>query len=113
MSDTLRQRERGEELKFQMDADTRFRAESRRNRLLGEWLAERFGMTSDEAKAYAKAVVASDLDEPGIEDMMRKVMKDIEDRGAPISEADVRKKVNELYAVALAQVQADYKPGTV
>ncbi len=83
---TFDEREKGFEKKFAHDQDLKFKAESRRNRLLGEWLAGRFGMTSDETKAYLRDVIASDLKEPGIDDVITKVMKDIEKRGAAITE---------------------------
>ncbi|MFQ5766246.1 MAG: DUF1476 domain-containing protein [Rhodospirillales bacterium] len=105
----LRDRERGEELRFEMEQELRFKAESRRNRLLGEWLAHKFGMTSDETKAYATEVVNSDLDKPGVEDLVAKVMKDIEDKGAGITEEEVRKQIDRLYTVALEQLENDFK----
>ena len=107
MSDAFKDREKGFEAKYKLDQDLAFKAEARRNRLLGEWLAERFGMTSDETKDYAKSVVAADFDEPGIEDVMRKVMADIAERGVDISESDVRVKIEELNAVAAQQVRAE------
>ena len=68
-------------------------------------MAERFGMTGDEVAAYAKEVVVADLDEPGIEDVIRKVMADVAERNAPITETDVRKKMEELFSVAVEQVE--------
>lgn len=107
MSDAFKDREKGFEAKYKLDQDLAFKAEARRNRLLGEWLAERFGMTSTETADYAKSVVAADFDEPGIEDVVRKVMADIAERGVDISEADVRAKIEELNAVAAQQVRAE------
>ena len=105
MSDTFKNRERGEELRFEMSQELQFKVEARRNRLLGEWLAHKFGLTTDESEAYVKEVIASDLEEPGIEDVIGKVMKDIEDRGAGISEDDVRAEMDRLFAVAAEQVK--------
>lgn len=107
--DRLRDREKGEELRFEIEQELRFKAESRRNRMLGEWLAHKFGMTSDETKAYAIEVVDSDLEESGVDDLVAKVMKDIEDRGAAVTEEDVRKELDRLYAVALEQLEDDFK----
>ena len=111
MADSFKERQKGEEFKFEMEQGFRFKAESRRNRLLGEWLAERFGMSSDETGVYAKEVIVSDLEEPGIEDVIRKVMKDIEDRGSAITEDEVRAKMDALYDVAVEQLKSDFKPG--
>tara|TARA_B100000315_G_scaffold194744_1_gene185486 strand:+ start:114 stop:455 length:342 start_codon:yes stop_codon:yes gene_type:complete len=113
MSDAFKDRERGEEFRFEISQEIEFKTEARRNRLLGEWLAHKFGLTKDDAAAYIKAVISSDLEEPGVEDVVRKVMKDIEDRGAAISEEDVRSEMDRLYAVAAEQVQKGFKSDTL
>ncbi|NQV83452.1 MAG: DUF1476 domain-containing protein [Rhodospirillales bacterium] len=105
MSDTFKNRERGEELRFEMSQELQFKCEARRNRLLGEWLAHKFGLTTDETEAYVKEVIASDLDEPGIEDVIRKVMADIKARNAGISEDEVRAEMDRLFAVVAEQVK--------
>lgn len=107
MADSFGDREKGYEAKYQLDEEQRFKAESRRNKLLGLWLAEVFGLTGSDADAYAREVVMSDLDEPGIEDVMRKVMADISTRGAGISEADVRKQMDDLLHVAAEQISKE------
>jgi hypothetical protein len=107
MADSFSKREKGEERKYEMDQQLLFRAESRRNKLLGLWLAEIFGLTGDAADSYAKEVVAADFDEPGIEDVVRKVMGDIKTHNAPVSEDQVRSKIQELESVALDQVKSE------
>jgi len=107
MADSFSKREKGEERKYEMDQQLLFRAESRRNKLLGLWLAEIFGLTGDAADSYAKEVVAADFDEPGIEDVVRKVMGDIKKHNAPVSEDQVRSKIQELESVALDQVKSE------
>ena len=82
MSTKFSNREKGFEAKFKMDQKTTFKVEARRNKLLGLWLAEKLGLPVSEHETYAKDVVLADLQEPGVEDIMRKVMKDISDRGA-------------------------------
>ncbi len=104
MSDAFDDREKGYEAKFKLDEELRFKAESRRNKLVGLWLAEKFGLTGSDADAYAKEVVLADLDEPGVEDVVRKVMADVETRGADVTEADLRKQLDELFHVAAQQV---------
>ena len=113
MADSFKDRERGEEFRFEMSQELQFKAEARRNRLLGEWLAHKFGMTTDETAAYIKEVIASDLDEPGIEDVVRKVMADIEERGAGIPEDEIRSKIEALFPEALEQVKAGFKPSSL
>lgn len=74
---TFNDRERAYESKFAHDADLRFKAEARRNRLLGEWAAGQLGKTGDDARAYAMTVVCADFAEPGEEDVFRKVEADL------------------------------------
>lgn len=92
------------EKKFAHDADLKFKAESRRNRLLGLWAAEKLGKTGDEATAYAKEVVAADFEEAGDEDVVRKVAKDLAGKG--VSDQAIREKMLELLAVAVEQIKA-------
>lgn len=98
---TFDDRERSYEAKFARDADLQFKAEARRNRLLGEWAAELLGKTGEEAKAYALSVVTSDFEEPGDEDVFRKVAADLDGK---IDEAGIRAKMAELVGVAREQV---------
>lgn len=102
---TFDKREEGFEKKFALDEEQKFKAEARRNRLLGMWAAEKLGMTGDAVAAYAKEVVAADFEEAGDDDVMRKVAGDLAKKGLSISEADVRSKMSELMSVAAAQVK--------
>lgn len=97
-------REEGFEKKFALDEEQKFKAEARRNKLLGLWAAEKLGKTGDEAAAYAKEVVSADFEEAGDADVLRKVATDLAGKG--VSEADVRKKMDELVATAVAQIKA-------
>lgn len=103
---TFDKREEGFEKKFALDEEQKFKAEARRNRLLGMWAAEQLGITGDAATAYAKEVVAADFDEAGDADVMRKVAGDFKAKGVAMTEAQVRAKMDELMAVAAAQVKA-------
>ena len=105
---TFDKREEGFEKKFAHDEELRFKAMARRNRLLGEWAAELLGKSGEEAKAYALTVVSSDFDEPGDEDVMRKVMADIAAKGSKITEADVRAKLTKLEGTAREQLSGAY-----
>lgn len=107
MADSFSKREKGEERKYELDQQLLFKAESRRNKLLGLWLAEIFGITGGDADAYAKEVIMADMDEPGIEDVMRKVMSDVQSRNAPVTEAQIRDKIKELDAVAIQQIKSE------
>ena len=101
----LDNRRKGHEGKFAHDAELRFKAEARRNKLLGLAVAEMLGVTGDAATAYAKEVIAADFEEAGDDDVMRKVMADLKAGGISMSEADLRTKMSDLMDEAIAQVQ--------
>ena len=83
-------RERAEESKFAHDEEMHFRIHARRNRLVGNWAAERMGLSAVEAEAYAKSVVQADFEESGDEDVVRKLLGDLTSAGVEVSEADIR-----------------------
>ena len=103
---TFDKREEGFEKKFALDADQKFKAEARRNRLLGLWAAEKLGISGDAATAYAKEVVASDFEESGDSDVLRKVLGDLTAKGVAITEPELRVKMDELMATAVMQVKS-------
>ena len=84
---TFDKREEGFEKKFALDEEQKFKAEARRNRLLGLWVAEKLGLSGDAASAYAKDVVAAEFGEGGDADVVRKVMADLGAKGVAITEA--------------------------
>jgi len=99
---TFDQREKDFERKFAHDEELRFKATARRNKLLGLWAAEKLGKSGADADAYAKEVVASDFEEAGDDDVLRKVAKDLAGKA---SEQDVRAAMVEMMAKAIDQVQ--------
>jgi len=103
---TFDDRERGFEAKFAHEQETEFKVAARRNRLLGLWAAELMGLQKKHLEDYAKAVVRSDFEQPGDEDVLRKVFEDLKGAGVQVSEGDVRLKMDELMAVAREQIKA-------
>jgi hypothetical protein len=103
---TFDKREQGFESKFALDQEQEFKAVARRNRLLGEWAADKMGLASEARGDYAKAVVKSDFEQPGDEDVYRKVMQDLEGSGLGVREGELRSKMDELMAIAREQIKA-------
>ncbi|MEH2518733.1 hypothetical protein V1279_004306 [Bradyrhizobium sp. AZCC 1610] len=103
---TFDKREEGFEKKFALDEEQKFKAEVRRNKLLGLWAAEKLGLSGDAANAYAKEVVSADFEEAGDQDVQNKVVKDLAAKGVAVTAAEVRVKMDELIALAAAQVKA-------
>lgn len=102
---TFDNREKGFEAKYKHDQETQFKVTARRNKLLGLWTAEKLGLTGEAAEAYAKEVVVADFDEPGEEDVFRKVSGDLDGKG--VSEKDIRHEMERLVAVASEQVAGE------
>ena len=100
-------RRKGQEGKFAHDAELRFKAEARRNRLLGLWAAEHMGLSEEHAKEYAAEVVASDFEEAGDEDVFRKVAGDLKAKNVTLGDDVIRQKMVQLTAVANEQVRAE------
>lgn len=103
---TFNDRERGFENKFALDQDQEFKAGARRNRLLGEWAAGLMGLEGERVAEYAKAVIKSDFELPGDDDVLRKVFEDLKGSGVNVSEGDVRMKMDELLAQAREAIRA-------
>jgi hypothetical protein len=99
-------REEGFEKKFAHDEELRFKANARRNKLLGLWAAEKLGIAGAEADAYAKTVVMADFDEAGDDDVFRKIRKDFDDKGVAQSDHQIRRTMVDLMEQAITQIRA-------
>lgn len=98
---TFDDRDRAFEAKFAHDADMQFRAEARRNKLLGLWAAGLLGKSGDYAAAYAMSVVQADFEEAGVEDVVRKVAADL---AGHATADDIRAKLADLLPLAKSQL---------
>ncbi len=98
---SMKDRENAFENKFAHDAEMQFKAEARRNKLLGLWAAGLLGKSGDEADAYAKEVIKADFEEAGDEDVYRKVAGDLGDKA---DEATIRSQMAALMTEAKGQV---------
>jgi hypothetical protein len=103
---TFDKREEGFEKKFALDEEQKFKAQARRNRLLGLWAAEKLGKSGEDAAAYAKEVIAAEFEEAHEAAVVRKVVGDLSAKGIAISEQEIRSRMDELMLQAAAQVQA-------
>ena len=104
---TFDDRDKAFENKFAHDEALKFKAEARRNKLLGHWAAEKMGLPQEEIADYAKSVVMADFEEAGDEDVFRKLRADFDAKGIEISDHLIRSAIQEKLAEAVAQVQAE------
>jgi hypothetical protein len=103
---TFDKREEGFEKKFAHDEELRFKANARRNKLLGLWAAEKMGLSGPAADTYAKEVVVADFEEAGDDDVLRKVSKDFKAKGVAQSDPQIRQTMDALMLQAIEQIKA-------
>jgi len=109
MSDGFKEREKGFESKWAHDEDLRFKVMARRNKLLGLWAAAEMGLSGAAAEDYAKAVIRSDFQKAGDDDMLAKLRDDFAAKKISQSDSAIRRKLDELLAIAGRQVMGEAK----
>jgi len=102
--DNLNDRKKAFEKKFAHDAEMTFKAEARRNRMLAEWLGEKWGMTSEDSEKFGVTLIGADLKEAGDDDVIQKVLSDAKERGASVDEEELRAKSEEFLTLAKAEL---------
>lgn len=100
----LKDREEAFESKFVHDEEMKFRAISRRNKLIGLWAAERLGKKGDNADAYARNVVSTVFEKGGDHDVFRKLRRDFDAAGLTDSDEEISQRMTELLLIAIDQV---------
>lgn len=103
---TFDDREKAFEAKFALDQEQEFKAIARRNKMLGLWAAEKMGLSSESADQYAQAVVRADFEQPGDEDVFRKVAGDLKGSGLTVPDSEIYSKMDELASIAREQIRA-------
>ncbi|MGE3624518.1 MAG: DUF1476 domain-containing protein [Bdellovibrionales bacterium] len=103
-------RKKAFENKFQHDETLRFKVASRMGKLLGLWAAGEMGITGAEAEAYAREVVAADLDKPGHEDLLDKIEKDFQARNVSVTRHRLQREMESSLATAREQIMNADKP---
>jgi hypothetical protein len=102
-------RQKAYEKKFALDQELKFKAEARRNKLLGEWVAGKLGLSGSAVEDYVKAVRRADLAEKGDDDVVRKVKGDLDAKGVSISESELREAMARFLADAVQQIESAQK----
>ncbi|OYU36726.1 DUF1476 domain-containing protein [Novosphingobium sp. PASSN1] len=100
---TFDNRENAFENKFAHDADLQFKITARRNKLVGQWAAEKMGLTPEETTSYATSVVQADFEEAGDEDVIRKLLGDLTSAGVDVDDAMIRAALDEKMVEARRQ----------
>ena len=98
------ERKKKNEQKFVLEAQQEFKAEARRNKFLGKWAADLFGLDEEATKTYILSVITADMEEAGDDDVFRKVKGDFEAQGVEVSDEGLREKMDEFMAQAREEI---------
>jgi len=106
---TFDEREKSFEKKFALDQDLKFRAESRRNKMIAEWAGAKIGLSGTALEDYVKAVRKADLEEKGDDDVFRKIRSDLDAKGIAVTDTDIRDAMYKFLETAVTQIQGESK----
>ena len=109
---SFKDRKKKFEEKFAHDMELQFKVESRASKLFGLWVAGQIGIDGDEAAAYAREVVTANLEEPGMDDVIRKVKADLNEKGVDISDHILTRKLDEYMETAKEQICEENEKST-
>lgn len=102
---TFQERERAFEAKFSYDKELEFRMVSRRNKLLGLWVASLTGMNGDAAQRYARDVMTEAFFDTDDAPLIHRLRQDLKTHGVHRSDREVRTEIQRCAASARAFVQ--------
>nr|WP_321456471.1 DUF1476 domain-containing protein [uncultured Cohaesibacter sp.] len=103
---TFDNREAGYEAKFAHEQDMLFKATVRRNKMIGQWAADKLGISGDDAEHYAKEIVRHSLKKTDDDDVVHKIQRDFSDNFIYWSEHRIRAKLSSFMSAALNEVSA-------
>ena len=69
-------KKKGLDKKIDLDTQKRFKVTAIRNKSLGRWAAEQLGLEESKIDGYIDEVIMADFDEPGFEDVIKKILND-------------------------------------
>ena len=98
-------RENSFEKKFQLDQELQFKVQARSNKYLAEFISLKLDKTEEEKQNYIQEVIKSDMEEPGQEDVFRKIKKDLELGSVNIEDSEIRNEMEK----ALSRAKEDFK----
>jgi hypothetical protein len=101
---TFDEREHAFEEKYAHDEELKFKARARRDKLLGLWAAEKLGKTGPEAENYASGLVVAEIRRDSAEQIFKTIRADFDNAGIGISDREIHKKMDELFATAVKEI---------
>jgi len=79
-----------------IEIETRSQINARRNYLAGLWAARELGISEEERSDYVRSVMMSDYEEPGIADVVRKLVDDFAERGLKMDRAGIEHRLRDF-----------------
>lgn len=95
------------ENKFAHEEKLDFNVEARCSKLFGLWIAEQIGLEGANSNTYAMDVVEANLEEPGFEDVIRKVRADLDEKKIEISDHLLHAELDKALAKAKKQIEEE------
>ena len=102
---TFDDRKKTFEKKFANEQELQFKVDARRNKYLGEWAGKILGKKENEIIEYIQEIIKSDFEEPGHEDVLRKIKKDFSSASINIEDSEIREEIER----ALSRAKNDFK----
>ena len=96
---TFDDRQKGFEAKYQHDQEAQFKIRAIRNKLVGEWAASL--IKPEDEEIYVKEVRLSNLEKPGDDDLIDKLVNDFELKNLGIEKQEIIKKIEECSRLAV------------
>ena len=99
---SFNEREKGFEAKYRHEQEAQFKIRAIRNKLVGEWGASLIKPENEEI--YVKEVRQSNLEKPGDDDLIDKLLSDFESKNLGIKRDEIIKKIEECERLAVAKL---------
>ena len=100
---SLDDRKKGFEAKYLKDQELEFKIRSLRNKYVGQWAASL--MNPENVEAYIKEVRISDLEKPGDDDLIEKLLEDFKSKNLIIDKNEIIKKIEDCEIMAIKEFQ--------
>lgn len=101
---SLKDRRDEMEARYAHDQEKKFKIESRRNRIVGQWAAAKLGKSGPDADAYVQDVLKASFSRPGDEDIVEKIEADFQSAGVDVSADGIRRELETAFIEAERQV---------
>jgi hypothetical protein len=89
-------RQKAFENKFAHDEELMFKALARRRKFLGMWAAEQMNLDEEDTLRYALEIVQFGIENKQEGAVVNRILADMREKGLPITEADIRDKMEVL-----------------